>query len=88
LRIQPEGMKAIIRELHVFGPEMQLSERQTKAAQHRGLGKALLVEAESIAKEEFNADEIYVLSGTGAKEYYRTESGYVSKGNYMVKSLK
>jgi elongator complex protein 3 len=87
LRIQTEGMKAIIRELHVFGPEMQLSERQTKAAQHRGLGKALLVEAERIAKEEINADEIYVLSGTGAKEYYRTESSYASKGAYMVKVL-
>jgi elongator complex protein 3 len=99
LRIQPEGMKAIIRELHVFGPEVPLSEQhllpqersllqeRTKAAQHRGYGKALLHEAERIAHEEFSAEEIYVLSGTGAKEYYRTESGYRSKGNYMVKLL-
>jgi len=27
------------------------------------------------------------LSGTGAKEYYRTEFGYSSLGDYMVKSL-
>lgn len=87
LRIQPEGMKAIIRELHVFGPEVPLSEKNLKAAQHKGYGKSLLYEAERIAKEEFGANEIYVLSGTGAREYYRTESGFQSAGNYMVKAL-
>jgi elongator complex protein 3 len=87
LRIQPEGMKAIIRELHVFGPEVPLSQLHTKAAQHKGLGKALLHEAERISKDEVGAREIYILSGVGAKEYYRTESGYYSKGDYMVKGL-
>jgi elongator complex protein 3 len=88
LRIQPAGMKAIIRELHVFGPEVPLSEQPlTGRTQHKGLGKALLHEAERIAKEEFSAGEIYILSGVGAKEYYRTESGYYSKGDYMVKTL-
>lgn len=87
LRIQPEGMQAIIRELHVFGPEVPLSEQRTKAAQHRGLGKALLREAERIAHDEFKAGDIYILSGTGAKEYYRSEAGYRSKGDYMFKSL-
>jgi len=28
-----------------------------------------------------------VLSGTGAKEYYRSEFGYSSQGDYMVKRL-
>jgi len=87
LRIQKEGVPTMIRELHVFGPEVPLSERQTKTAQHRGFGKALLAEAERIARDEFKADEIYILSGTGAKEYYRTE-GYYSKGEYMAKVLK
>jgi elongator complex protein 3 len=97
LRIQPQavpgmaggnrGSTAIIRELHVFGPEVPLSEQRTKAAQHKGYGKALLHEAERIAKEEFKAEEIYVLSGAGAKDYYRTESDYQSKGNFMVKGL-
>jgi elongator complex protein 3 len=80
-------MKAVIRELHVFGPEVPLTEQHTKAAQHKGLGKALLHEAERIAREEFSASEIYILSGVGAKEYYRTED-YYSKGDYMVKGLK
>jgi len=89
------GNRAIIRELHVFGPEVPLSGQRTEAAppfrgraQHRGFGRGLLREAERLAREEFQAGEIYVLSGTGAKEYYRSESGYRSKGDYMVKSLK
>ncbi len=81
------GDYALIRELHVFGPEVPLSEQRTEAAQHKGLGKALLREAELIAREEFMACRLVVLSGTGAKEYYRTEFGYGSQGNYMVKEL-
>ena len=78
---------ALIRELHVYGPEIPLSEQRLEAAQHKGLGKALLGEAERIAREEFQALWMVVLSGTGAKEYYRTEFGYRSRGNYMVKNL-
>jgi elongator complex protein 3 len=79
---------AIIRELHVFGPEVPLSEQKTDAAQHKGLGRALLNEAERIAREEFGAGWIAVLSGTGAKEYYRITSGYRNSGDYMVKDLR
>jgi elongator complex protein 3 len=81
------GNVALIRELHVFGPEVPLSERQARAAQHKGLGKALLHEAERIAVDEFQAGQVIVLSGTGAREYYRTEFGYSSQGDYMVKNL-
>jgi elongator complex protein 3 len=82
------GNLALIRELHVFGPEVPISEQRTEAAQHKGLGRALLREAERIAGDEFQAQEILVLSGTGAKEYYRTEFGYSSQGDYMVKTLR
>ncbi len=78
---------ALIRELHTFGPEVPLSEQKEEAAQHKGLGKALLREAERIASEEFHAQKMVVLSGTGAKEYYRTEFDYSSQGDYMVKNL-
>jgi elongator complex protein 3 len=81
------GSLALIRELHVFGPEVPLREQRMEAAQHKGLGKALLMEAERIAREEFQACQVMVLSGTGAKEYYRTEFGYRSQGDYMVKDL-
>ena len=82
------GNLALIRELHVFGPEVPLAERIIEAAQHKGLGKALLREAERIALDEFQAGQVIVLSGTGAKEYYRTEFDYRSQGDYLVKTLR
>jgi elongator complex protein 3 len=85
--LEKPGNRAIIRELHVFGPEVPLSEQKTEAAQHKGLGKALLNEAECIARKEFNSGQIAVLSGTGAKEYYRITSGYHASGDYMIKDL-
>jgi elongator complex protein 3 len=78
---------AIIRELHIYGPEVPLKNQSPDAAQHKGLGKALLREAERIAREEFKAPQMLVLSGVGAKEYYRTEFGYHTAGDYMVKRL-
>ncbi len=81
------GNLAIIRELHVYGHEVSLKQQDPTAAQHKGLGKALLREAERIACEEFQAPQMVVLSGVGAKEYYRSEFGYNSQGDYMVKSL-
>ncbi len=83
-----EGNLAIIRELHTFGPEVPLAGKRPDAAQHKGIGRALLREAERIAAKEFQARKILVLSGVGAREYYRTESGYRSLGEYMVKELK
>jgi elongator complex protein 3 len=91
LRIQDdavpaEGRTVLIRELHVFGPEVSLKERKADAAQHKGLGRALLAEAERIAREEFHAEQMVVLSGVGARDYYR-EFGYELQGDYMVKKL-
>jgi elongator complex protein 3 len=77
---------ALVRELHVFGPEVALGERVEEAAQHHGLGEKLLREAERIAGEEFKADRLSVLSGVGAREYYRS-LGYALKGAFMVKDL-
>jgi elongator complex protein 3 len=78
---------ALIRELHVYGPEVPLSSHRPAAAQHKGLGKALLGEAERIAKAEFGAEQMLILSGVGAREYYRTEFSYSSRGAYMVRNL-
>ncbi len=84
---ESRGNLALIRELHVYGPEVPLRQQEAGAVQHKGLGKALLTEAEKIAREEFQAREMVVLSGTGAREYYRSEFGYGLQGDYMVKSL-
>ncbi len=86
----PEHLRdqtALVRELHVFGPELSLSQRDSTAAQHRGLGKALLKEAEYITSQEFRRDWLAVLSGVGARQYYRAE-GYRLQGAYMVKKVR
>jgi len=80
------GNLALIRELHVFGPEVALNQQDSAAVQHKGLGKALLMEAERIASRELQAQRMVILSGVGAKEYYR-ELDYASQGPYMVRSL-
>jgi elongator complex protein 3 len=89
MRIQPGESEnsALIRELHVYGPEVPLAGQNSEAAQHKGLGKALLREAERIAAGEFGAQQMTILSGIGAREYYRTEFGYRSQGDYMVRDL-
>jgi elongator complex protein 3 len=86
LRLRISGEKAVVRELHIFGSEVPLRGRLERAAQHQGLGERLLHEAERIAREEFKADRLSVLSGVGAREYYRSLS-YGLEGVYMVKKL-
>ena len=80
------GCYALVRELHIFGPEVPLNEKIKNTAQHRGLGRELLREAERIARDEFKASRIAILSGTGAREYY-IEFDYTLQGDYMIKSL-
>ncbi len=73
-----------IRELHVYGRAAGL--KMQGSVQHRGLGKALLSEAERIAKEDFGKKKLLVISGIGAKEYYR-KLGYKDDGVYVSKRL-
>jgi len=80
------GKIALIRELHVYGPELELGERNDVSAQHRGFGRSLVAEAERIAVEECGAGCIAVLSGVGARLYYG-EVGYVFGSGYMIKDL-
>ncbi len=87
LRQGSSGNLALVRELHIYGPEVPLKQQSPAAAQHKGLGKALLAEAERIARDEFQSQEMLILSGVGARDYYRTESGYVLDGHYMAKHL-
>ncbi len=84
LRLDAEEDIAKIRELHVYGEMTPLGEK-SRQAQHKGLGKRLLEEAETIAKSKgFN--KISVTSGVGVREYYR-KLGYILESNYMVKRL-
>jgi len=87
LRLQEASPAAVVRELHVYGPEVPLRRQDAMAAQHKGLGKSLLREAERIARDEFHAGQMAVLSGAGARDYYRTEFGYNHRGGYMTRDL-
>ena len=77
---------ALIRELHVYGQELELGGRDNGSAQHRGYGRRLVQEAERIAFEEHGAGAIAVLSGVGARAYYR-DLGYTLDSGYMIKNL-
>ncbi len=76
---------AIIREVHTYGQMLPLGEK-TLSAQHQGLGKKLIREAEKIAKKEFGLRKITVISGIGVRGYY-SKLGYCLSDTYMVKRL-
>ncbi len=79
---------AIVRELHVYGPQLPVGE-QGDSWQHKGWGRKLLAEAERIAVEEYDAKKILIISGIGVREYYR-KLGYFRPLNspYMHKQLR
>ena len=63
-----------------------MGEKKLGAYQHRGFGKALLQEAERTANEQYDMERIAVMSGIGAREYYR-KLGYALDAPYVLKSL-
>lgn len=77
---------AILREIQTYGKLSPVSKRIPLSPQHRGFGKKLVAEAEKIAKKEFKIKKLAVISGVGAREYFR-KLGFVLKDTYMVKKL-
>lgn len=80
---------AVVRELHVYGPQIPVGSRDDYSWQHRGWGSKLLEKAEEISRYEFCCCRLLVLSGVGAREYYR-KFGYYRLGDspYMAKELR
>ncbi|MCC6013367.1 MAG: tRNA uridine(34) 5-carboxymethylaminomethyl modification radical SAM/GNAT enzyme Elp3 [Candidatus Verstraetearchaeota archaeon] len=78
----------VIRELHVYGPQVPVGEKLEDAYQHKGYGTMLLNKAEEIVLNEFNLKKIVVLPGVGVRDYYR-KRGYRKLPNspYMMKKL-
>ena len=76
---------AFVRELHVYGQQVELGNESEKETQHKGLGKKLMFEVEKIAKKN-KCNKIIVISGVGVRNYYK-DLGYKLDGPYMSKSI-
>ena len=76
---------AIVRELHVYGSEVPLGE-QEDTWQHQGIGRRLMHTAENIARQD-GYEKLSVISGIGARQYYREKLGYYQDGPYVSTDL-
>lgn len=85
-RVEVDEKTAIVRELHVYGSLVPLGEKKDMIGQHRGYGEELLAQAEEIALHEYDRDKMLIISGIGARNYYR-KFGYEREGPYMSKKL-
>jgi len=74
----------VIRELHVYGSAVGIGKEGD--IQHKGVGKRLMKKAEEICLKK-KKDKMVVISGVGARDYYR-KLGYKKQGPYMVKKLR
>ncbi len=83
LRKEIPQKSALIRELHVYGTAAGLGSKGD--VQHHGWGKKLMEKAETIAREH-GKEKIVVISGVGAREYYR-KIGYGKESVYLIKYL-
>ncbi len=85
-RWEVDRRTALIRELHVYGPETPVGE-EGAWWQHMGLGRRLVRAAEEVA-EEYGARRVLVISAVGTREYYRKLGYEVLPGSfYMQKEL-
>ncbi|WP_158056245.1 tRNA uridine(34) 5-carboxymethylaminomethyl modification radical SAM/GNAT enzyme Elp3 [Halorussus halophilus] len=76
---------ALVRELHVYGPMVEVGD-ESYDWQHKGYGTKLLRKAEEMAGDA-GYDKVSVISGIGAREYYRNKLGYHQDGPYVSKRL-
>jgi elongator complex protein 3 len=76
---------AVIREVHVYGPALDLGNRQAGTAQHAGLGTRLIEEAKCVAREA-GYTRLAVIAAVGTRPYYR-ERGFEQGDLYMIDHL-
>ncbi len=78
---------ALIRELHVYGSEVAVGgPSEDGKHQHQGYGRRLMDHAEALAADA-GYDKVSVISGIGARAYYREKLGYHQDGPYVSKRL-
>lgn len=76
---------AIIREVHVYGPSLELDKDSIGEAQHLGLGTKLIEKAKLITKDH-GFRNLAVISSIGTREYYQ-KRGFELKEYYQVARL-
>jgi len=88
-RVEPEMEElresAVVRELHIYGPVVELSRRRDGRAQHIGLGTRLLETAAEMARRA-GYRHLAVIAAVGTRPYYRAR-GFRREGTYMVRPL-
>lgn len=76
---------AIIREVHVYGPSLELNKGSSGQAQHLGLGTKLIEKAKELTKlNGFN--KLAVISSIGTREYY-SKRGFILDKYYQIADL-
>ena len=79
---------ALVRELHIYGNEVGVGETADGDGdhQHEGDGRRLLRESEDLAADA-GFEKLSVISGIGAREYYREKLDYYQDGPYVSTRL-
>jgi len=82
------GNTMIVREIRVVGELVptNLKPKRNTQIQHRGFGTKLLENAEKIAREDYDAVKLSVISGIGARDWFY-DLGFTLDGPYVSKSL-
>jgi elongator complex protein 3 len=76
---------AVIREVHVYGPALEIGEASHGEAQHTGLGTRLIEQATQVERDA-GFKRIAVISAIGTREYYR-KLGFELGELYMARSV-
>ncbi|MFH1592735.1 MAG: tRNA uridine(34) 5-carboxymethylaminomethyl modification radical SAM/GNAT enzyme Elp3 [Candidatus Woesearchaeota archaeon] len=84
LREEITDKSALVRELHVYGPAVEIG--KSGKVQHKGLGNKLMKKAEEIAKKN-GKDNMVVIAGVGVRRYFIEKLGYKKDGPYVSKRL-
>ncbi len=76
---------AMIREVHIYGPALEIGAASAGEAQHLGLGRRLIAEAKARAAHA-GCDRLAVISAIGTRRYYEG-LGFERGELYMIAGL-
>ena len=85
LSLPKDGATAMIREVHVYGRVAELGGSEKGGAQHIGLGRSLIEEACSQARDA-GYGAIRVISSVGTRPYYR-RLGFADEELYQIRII-